>query len=52
VYDLSASEATSRSARFPFLKTIDDFDLTYQRVVRLSLLGSALSPDFVTRDAH
>ena len=38
----------ARWARFPFLKTIDDFDFTYQSVVRLSLLGSALSPDFVT----
>ena len=38
----------SRWARFPFLKTIDDFDFTYQSVVRLALLGSALSPDFVT----
>jgi DNA replication protein DnaC len=33
---------------FPFLKTIDDFDFTYQSTLRLSLLGSALSPDFVT----
>ncbi|HKU40193.1 MAG TPA: IS21-like element helper ATPase IstB, partial [Polyangiales bacterium] len=33
---------------FPFLKTIDDFDFTYQTTVKLSLLGSALSPDFVT----
>jgi DNA replication protein DnaC len=38
----------TRRARFPFLKTIDDFDFTYQSTVRLSLLGSALSPDFVT----
>ena len=38
----------SHRARFPFLKTIDDFDFTYQSTVRLSLLGSALSPDFVT----
>lgn len=38
----------SRKARFPFLKTIDDFDFTLQSSVRLSLLGSALSPDFVT----
>ena len=38
----------ARWARFPFLKTIDDFDFTYQSVVRVSLLGSALSPDFVT----
>ena len=38
----------ARWAEFPFLKTIDDFDFTYQSVVRLSLLGSALSADFVT----
>lgn len=38
----------SRRARFPFLKTIDDFDFTYQSTVRLALLGSALAPDFVT----
>jgi DNA replication protein DnaC len=38
----------SRRASFPFLKTIDDFDFTYQSTVRLALLGSALSPDFVT----
>ena len=38
----------TRRARFPFLKTIDDFDFTYQSTVRLSLLGSALSADFVT----
>jgi DNA replication protein DnaC len=38
----------TRRARFPFLKTIDDFDFTYQSTVRLSLLGSALSADFAT----
>jgi len=38
----------SRWASFPFFKTIDDFDFTYQSIVRLALLGSALSPDFVT----
>jgi DNA replication protein DnaC len=37
-----------RRAAFPFLKTIDDFDFTYQSTLRLALLGSALSPDFVT----
>jgi DNA replication protein DnaC len=37
-----------RRARFPFLKTIDDFNFTYQSTVRLSLLGSTLAPDFVT----
>lgn len=38
----------SRRAGFPFLKTIDDFNFTYQSTLRLALLGSALSPDFVT----
>jgi DNA replication protein DnaC len=38
----------SRRAAFPFFKTIDDFDFTLQSTVRLSLLGSALSPDFIT----
>jgi len=38
----------STRAHFPFLKTIDDFDFTFQSTVRLALLGSALSPDFVT----
>ncbi len=38
----------SRRAGFPFLKTIDDFDFTFQSTVRLALLGSALSPDFIT----
>jgi DNA replication protein DnaC len=38
----------SRRALFPFLKTVDDFDFTYQSTLRLSLLGSALSPDFIT----
>jgi len=37
-----------RRARFPFLKTIDDFNFSYQSTVRLSLLGSALAVDFVT----
>jgi DNA replication protein DnaC len=35
-------------AHFPFFKTIDDFNFTYQSTVRLALLGSALAPDFVT----
>ena len=40
-----------RRARFPFLKTIDDFNFMYQSTVRLSLLGSALAPDFVASGA-
>lgn len=38
----------TRNARFPFLKTIEEFDFTLQSTARLSLLGSYLSPDFVT----
>ena len=38
----------SRRARFPFLKTIDDFNFLYQTSLRLTMLGSALAPDFVT----
>ena len=38
----------TRRAEFPFLKTIDEFDFTFQSTLRLSMLGSALSPDFVT----
>jgi len=37
-----------RRARFPFLKTIDEYDFTFQSGVRLSLLGTALGPDFVS----
>jgi len=37
-----------RRAHFPFLKTIDEYDFTFQSAVRLSLLGSALGPEFVT----
>src|SRR5712692_5882727 len=37
-----------RRARFPFLKTIDDFNFIHQSTIRLSLLGSALAPEFVT----
>ena len=38
----------TRRAHFPFLKTIDDFNLTYQSSLRLQMLGSALAADFVT----
>lgn len=38
----------TRRAHFPFLKTVDDFNFTYQSTVRINVLGSALSPDFVT----
>ena len=38
----------TRRAHFPFLKTIDDFNFTYQTTLRLNVLGSALAADFVT----
>ena len=38
----------TRRARVPFLKTIEEFDFTYQSTLRLAMLGSSLSPDFVT----
>jgi DNA replication protein DnaC len=38
----------SSAAHFPFLKTVDDFNFTFQSTVRLKLLGSFLAPDFVT----
>ena len=37
-----------RRAGFPFLKTIDEFDFTFQSTLRLSMLGTYLSADFVT----
>lgn len=39
----------SHAAKFPFLKTIDDYDFTFQSTLRLSMLGTFLSPDFVTQ---
>lgn len=38
----------TRQAKFPFLKTIEEFDFTRQSVVKLPLIGSALSAEFVT----
>jgi DNA replication protein DnaC len=38
----------TRSAHFPFFKTIDEFDFGLQSALRQSLLGSYLGPDFVT----
>jgi DNA replication protein DnaC len=35
-------------AGFPFLKTIEEFDFSFQSTLRLNLLGSVLSPDFIT----
>lgn len=38
----------THQAKFPFLKTIDEFDFQLQSQLRLALLGSYLSADFVT----
>ncbi|MEZ4221683.1 MAG: IS21-like element helper ATPase IstB [Polyangiaceae bacterium] len=37
-----------RSATFPFLRTVEEFDFTYQSTLRLTTIGSLLAPDFVT----
>jgi hypothetical protein len=34
-------------ARFPFLRTIDDFNFTFQTALRLQMLGSYLGPELV-----
>ncbi len=41
-------QRATRKARFPFLRTIEEFDFTFQTSVRLSLLGSYLGPELVT----
>lgn len=37
-----------RAAAFPFLRTIEEFDFSFQSTLRLTTVGSLLSPDFVT----
>ena len=37
----------TRKAHFPFLRTIEEFDFTYQTGLRKELLGSYLGPDLV-----
>ena len=43
-----AARATVTPGPISILKTIDDFNFTYQSALRLQMLGSALSVDFVT----
>src|SRR6266436_3023297 len=38
----------TRSAHFPFFKTIDEFDFALQSTLRESVIGSCLGMDFVT----
>lgn len=37
-----------RAAQFPFLRTIEEFDFSYQSTLRLTSVGSLLAPDFIT----
>ena len=37
-----------RGARFPFLRTIEDFNFTFQTTLRLQMLGSYLGPELVS----
>jgi DNA replication protein DnaC len=37
-----------RAAAFPFLRTVEEFNFTYQSTLRLTTIGSLLAPDFVT----
>ena len=38
----------TRAAAFPFLRTVEEFDFSYQSTLRLTTVGSLLSPDFIT----
>lgn len=37
-----------RKARFPFLRTIDEFNFTFQTALKLQMLGSYLGPELVS----
>jgi DNA replication protein DnaC len=37
-----------RKARFPFLRTIEEFDFTFQSAIRLQMLGSLLGPELIS----
>jgi DNA replication protein DnaC len=37
-----------RKAAFPFLRTIEEFDFTYQTSIRMQMLGTLLGPDLVS----
>ena len=37
-----------RAAQFPFLRTIEEFDFSFQSTLRLTAMGTLLAPDFVT----
>src|SRR5690606_2610003 len=37
-----------RKVRFPFLRTIEEFDFTFQNSVRLQMLGTLLGPELAS----
>jgi DNA replication protein DnaC len=37
-----------RKAKFPFLRTVEEFDFTFQTSIKLKMLGSFLGPELVT----
>jgi DNA replication protein DnaC len=37
-----------RKAHFPFLRTVEEFDFTFQTSVRLQMLGTLLGPELVS----
>ncbi len=39
---------STRKARFPFVKTIEEFDFEFQTSIRRQMLGRFLGPEFVT----
>lgn len=41
-------QRVARKAELPFLKTIEEFNFQHQSTLRLQMMGSFLSPDFVT----
>jgi DNA replication protein DnaC len=42
-------QRSTRKARFPFLRTIEEFDFTFQTSVRLQMLGTLLGPELVSQ---
>jgi DNA replication protein DnaC len=38
----------TRAAEFPFLRTVEEFDFSFQSTLRLTTIGSLLAPDFVS----
>lgn len=45
-------QRSARLARFPYLKTIEEFDFIFQSSIQRSQLGPFLDPDFVSNGRH